>query len=247
VIAITGAAGVVGSVLARELGSDLRLLDIRPGPGIQVVDLRQLDAVERAFTGVEKAVHLGAIPSEAPFEAILDGNLRTTYNVYEAARRQGVRRVVFASSNHAIGMYPRTQPIGSDDPVRPDTYYGASKAFGESLGRLYADKWGLEVACVRIGSFLEKPANERHLATWLSHRDGVALFRACLDAPLKYTIVFGISNNRRAWWDMSAAQALGYSPVDDAEAFAGEVGPDPSAYLAAQGGTYADPDFRGDR
>jgi uronate dehydrogenase len=247
VIAITGAAGVVGSVVARGLGGELRLLDIRPGPGIEVLDLRDLAAVEKAFEGVEKVVHLGAIPTEAPFEAILDGNLRTTHIVYEAARRQGVRRVVFASSNHAIGMYPRTQRIGSDDPVRPDTYYGVSKAFGEALGRLYSDKWGLEVACIRIGSFLERPADSRHLSTWLSHRDGVALFRACLDAPLRFTIVYGISANTRAWWDMSAAEALGYLPQDDAEEFADQVAPDPSEHLGAQGGLYADPNFRGDR
>ena len=151
-IAITGASGLIGSVLAAGLEGDLRLLDINARPGVQELDLRDLTGVERAFEGVEKVVHLGAISSEAGFEDILDHNIRTTYNVYEAARRQGARRVVFASSNHAIGMYPRSQRIGADEPVRPDTYYGVSKAFGEALGRLYADKWGLEIACIRIGT-----------------------------------------------------------------------------------------------
>ena len=234
-------------MLARDLGPGLRLLDIRPGDGIEVLDVRDLAATERAFEGVQKVVHLGAIPSEAAFESILDHNLRGTYNVYEAARRQGVARVVFASSNHVVGMYPRSQRVGVEDPVRPDTYYGVSKAFGEALGRLYSDKWGLEVACVRIGSFLERPLDARHLSTWLSHRDGVALFRACLEAPLKYAVVYGISGNRRAWWDQSAAAALGYRPQDDAEQYSGEVGADPSERLGAQGGIYADPDFAGDR
>jgi uronate dehydrogenase len=234
-------------VLARELGGRLRLLDIRAGEGIEQVDLRDLAAVEQALAGVEKVVHLGAIPTEAPFEAILDHNLRGTYNVYEAARRQGVRRVVFASSNHATGMYPRSEHIGAEAPVRPDGFYGVSKVFGEALGRLYAEKWGLEVACVRIGSFLERPQDARHLSTWLSHRDGVALFRACLDAPLRFAVVYGVSRTSRGWWDMAAAEAIGYRPQDDADAFEGDVEPDASEHLGAQGGMYADPEFRGER
>ena len=234
-------------MLARGLGGRLRLLDIRAGEGIDEVDLRDLAAVERSFAGVEKVVHLGAIPTEAPFDAILEHNLRGAYNVYEAARRQGVRRVVFASSNHAIGMYPRSERIGADVPVRPDSYYGVSKVFGEALGRLYAEKWGVEVACVRIGSFLERPKDARHLSTWLSHRDGVALFRACLDAPLQFTVVYGVSRTSRGWWDMTAAQAIGYRPQDDADAFAGDVEPDPSEHLGLQGGIYGDSEFQGDR
>jgi uronate dehydrogenase len=229
------------------LGRDVRLLDIRPGPRIEVADLRDLVTVERAFKGVEKVVHLAAVPTEAPFQDILDSNLRTTYNVYEAARSQGVRRVVFASSHHATGMYPRSRLIGPDDPVRPDSYYGVSKAFGEALGRLYAEKWDLEVACIRIGSFLERPLSVRNLSTWLSYRDGVALSQTCLDAPLRFAIVYGISNNTRAWWDVSAARELGYHPQDNAEVFAGQVERDSSELFDAQGGIYADPEFRGNR
>ena len=247
-IAVTGASGLVGSILAGALDGDVRLLDIKPKPGVEALDLRDLAAVERAFEGAEKVVHLGAISSEASFEDILDHNIKTTYNVYEAARRQGVRRVVFASSNHAIGMYPRSQKIGPDVPVRPDTYYGVSKAFGEALGRLYSEKWGLEVACIRIGTVNaeDKPLTARHLSTWLSHRDAVGLIRACLDAPLNFQIVYGVSKTSRAWWDMRAAEALGYSPQDNADDYADEVGPDPSEPLGRQGGQFVAPDFTGD-
>ena len=246
-IAITGASGLIGTVLAAGLEGDLRLLDINAGTGVQELDLRDLAAVERAFEGVEKVVHLGAISSEASFEDILDHNIRTTYNVYEAGRRQGVRRVVFASSNHAIGMYPRSQRIGVDEPVRPDTYYGVSKAFGEALGRLYADKWGLEVACIRIGTVNaeNRPLTVRHLSTWLSHRDAVALIRVCLEAPLLFQIVYGISRTSRGWWDTRPAADLGFSPLDDADDHADQVGPDPSEELGRQGGSFVAPDFTG--
>jgi uronate dehydrogenase len=247
VIAITGASGLIGGVLAGGMKGDLRLLDLRPKDGVEALDLRDLDAVERAFDGVEKVIHLGAISSEAPFDDILDHNIQTTYNVYEAARRQGVRRVVFASSNHAIGMYPRSQRIGPDVPVRPDSYYGVSKAFGEALGRLYAEKWELEVACIRIGTVNRenRPLTVRHLSTWLSHRDCVDLFRACLEAELTFEIVYGVSRTTRAWWDIRPAEALGYTPQDDCDDYAGEVEPDPSEPLGRQGGPFAAPDFTG--
>jgi uronate dehydrogenase len=239
---------LIGSVLADGLDGELRLLDIRPQEGVERLDLRDLAAVEHAFQGVEKVVHLGAISSEARFEDILDHNIRTTYNVYEAARRRGVRRVVFASSNHAIGMYPRSQKIGSDVPVRPDTYYGVSKAFGEALGRLYAEKWGLEVACVRIGTVNRenRPLTVRHLSTWLSHRDCVALFKACLESELRFEIVYGVSRTTRSWWDLRPAEALGFSPQDDADDYEEQVEPDASEPLGRQGGQFVAPDFTGD-
>jgi uronate dehydrogenase len=247
VIALTGAAGVIGSILARDMDRDLRLLDIRPAPGCQVLDIRDLAAVEAAFTGVDAVIHLSAIPTEAPFEDILDHNLRGTYHVLEAARRCGVRRVVFASSNHVTGMYGRSDRIGPDEPIRPDTLYGVSKAFGEALGRLYTEKWGVSVVCIRIGSCLERPLNTRHLATWLSPRDAVALFTAAVDAPVRFSIVYGMSDNTRGWWDMASARALGYHPQDNAEAFAGEVAGDPSEPSDTQGGPYTEPAFAGDR
>ena len=246
-IAITGAAGRVGSILARGLRRDLRLLDIRPAPDCQLLDLRDLVAVEAAFSGVDAVIHLGAIPTEAPFEDILDHNLRGTYNVLEAARRSGVTRVVFASSNHATGMYPRSDRIGPDAPVRPDTYYGVSKAFGEALGRLYAEKWGVSVVCIRIGSCIERPLDQRHLSTWLSPDDAVNLFSAAVDAPVQFSIVYGISANTRGWRDLASARALGYEPQDDAEAYAGDVTPDPSEPAGTQGGLYTEPAFAGEK
>lgn len=244
---MTGAAGGVGSILARGLRPELRLLDIRPAPGCQVLDVRDLPAVESALDGVDAVIHLGAIPTEAPFEDILDHNLRGTYNVLEAARRCGVRRVVFASSNHVTGMYARSEHIGPEAAIRPDTYYGVSKAFGEALGRLYAEKWGLSVVCIRIGTCIERPLNTRHLSTWLSPRDAVALFTAALDAPIQFGIVYGASANTRGWWDLTSARALGYEPRDDAERFAADVAADPSEPFDTQGGPYTEPAFTGER
>ena len=247
-VAITGAAGLIGTILSRAFQEEMRLrrFDLRPQAGCELLDVRDLTAVEAAFAGVDAVIHLGALATEAPFEAILDSNIRGTHNVFEAARRCGVGRVVFASSNHVTGMYPRSQRIGADAQVRPDSFYGVSKAFGEALGSLYAEKWNLSTVCIRIGSMLDKPADRRQLATWLSPRDGVALFRACLRAEVGFAIVYGVSANRRAWWDMSAASALGYHPVDDAEAFAREVPDDPSEHLGLQGGIYSAADFAGE-
>jgi uronate dehydrogenase len=246
-IALTGAAGGIGSILARDLRRELRLLDIRPAPGCELLDVRDLAAVEDAFKGVDAVIHLGAIPTEAPFDDILDHNLRGTYNVLEGARRRGVRRVVFASSNHVTGMYGRSDRIGPENPIRPDTYYGVSKAFGEALGRLYAEKWGVSVVCIRIGTCIERPLDTRHLSTWLSPRDAVALFSAAVDAPVEFTVVYGMSANTRGWWDLASAKALGYEPQDNAEMFASEVAADPSEPFGTQGGQYAEPAFAGER
>ncbi len=256
-LAITGAAGRIGSVLRaafRPEPVDLRLLDIVPiaaeaaNEDARVVDLRDLDAVTASFEGVERVVHLGGIADEAPFGLILEGNILGTYNVFEAARRQGVRRVVFASSNHATGFYERTERISGEAPPRPDSLYGVSKAFGEALGRLYADKHGLEVACLRIGTFAERPRVRRDLSSWLSHRDAVSLFRACLSAPLRFVTLYGASANTRAWWDDTAATALGYRPQDNAEDYAGSLPEEsvrdgPTELL--QGGEFVAREYRG--
>jgi uronate dehydrogenase len=131
-------------------------------------------------------VHLAGIPYEPLDNAwaeILPANIVNTYNVFEAARRAGVKRVVFASSNHVVGFYRRERTVGIDVPPRPDSYYGVSKVFGEALGRLYADKYAMSVACLRIGSFRQTPEDRRQLTTWLSHDDGARLLRCCIDAP----------------------------------------------------------------
>ena len=231
---VTGAAGTIGVMLRRglpALGWRLRLLDTaQPGPaaaGEEIVnaDIRNGAAVEAAMTGIEAVVHLAAYPSPAtPFADVLEVNIAGTYEVFDAARRAGVPRIVFASSNHAVGFTPRAELVGVDVPPRPDSYYGVSKVFGEALGRLYADRYGMRVAALRIGSCQDRPVTRRHLSTWLSPGDMVRLAAACLAAPdLTYAVVYGISANSRRWWDLGPGRALGYEPVDDAEAYAAEV------------------------
>jgi uronate dehydrogenase len=256
-VLITGAGGNIGRVLRAGLRGHyplLRLVDLAPQqaaePGEEVValDLNDRTATEEAMEGVDAVVHLAAIPDEAGFDEILEGNITTTYSVFEAAWRAGVRRVVFASSNHVTGFYPRGRIVGPDDPVRPDTFYGVSKVFGEALGRLYADKYGLEVVCLRIGSFAERPSTPRQLSIWLSPRDCVQLVRRSLDAPaVGFTVVYGVSANTRGWWKDDAAARLGYRPEDDAEEFAAEVEepapaapPRPADLL--QGGSFVEDD-----
>ncbi len=228
-VLLTGAAGAIGSVLARDLptyGHRLRLLDREAvsGDDVVVADIRDRDRLAMSMEGVEAVVHLAAIPTEAPFEEILGTNIDGTYQVFEAARRAGVRRIVYASSNHAVGFTPRSGRLGTDVPPRPDTNYGLSKVFGEALGRLYVDRYSMEVACLRIGSFAARPETPRHLSTWLSHADAVRLVHACLTSPsLTYGLVYGISANTRRWWALEVGRALGYRPLDDAEDYAEEI------------------------
>lgn len=206
-----------------------------------VFDLRDPEAVRAAARGVDAIVHLGGISLEDSFEAVLEANVQGTYHLYEAARCEGIRRIVFASSNHAVGFVPLTGsvPIGSETPARPDTYYGLSKAFGENLASLYADKYGVETVSLRIGSCFAEPRSVRMLATWLSPADCARLVHAALTAPdVGHTVVNGISANTRTWWDLTSARALGYTPQDDAETHA-------EALLAAHGPLDpTDPDAR---
>jgi uronate dehydrogenase len=252
-VLLTGAAGKVGSCLRAGLRDglrELRLSDLSPvEPEVAnetdaPADLRDAAAVARAVEGVEAVVHLGAVPDEAPFDVLAGPNLHGVFHVFEAARRAGVRRVVFASSNHATGFYPTAQRLTGAEPVRPDGLYGASKAFGEALGHMYADRFGLEVISVRIGSFLPRPTQPRHLSTWLSPGDAVRLFRACLTTPdVDYAVVYGASANDRGWWDLGPARALGYEPRDNAEAYAAEVGDGSPGEV--QGGPNAEPGHGG--
>jgi uronate dehydrogenase len=254
---ITGAAGNIGRALRAGLRGHypvLRLIDVAPQRAAEpreeviTVDLNDRSATEAAMKGVDVVIHLAAIAHEAGFDDILAGNITTTYSVFEAARRAGVRRVVFASSHHVIGFYPRGEIVGPDDPVRPDSFYGVSKAFGEALGRLYADKYGLEVVCLRIGSFAERPTTPRQLSIWLSPRDCVQLVRCCLDGPaVDFAVVYGVSANTRSWWKDDAAARLGYRPQDNAEEFAAQIEePSPGApsRLAdrLQGGSFVEAD-----
>ena len=217
-ILITGAAGNIGSALRKGLRGSyplIRLLDVAPlgtpenGEEPYTADICDAPALETAMAGIDCVVHLAGMPTEAPWEEVLRLNIEGCYNVFEAARRGGVKRIVFASSNHAIGFHRRERFIDTNVVPRPDTRYGVSKVFGEAVGRLYADKYGLSVACLRIGSFLtpDRPTDARQLLTWISHRDMVQLVRRCIDCPdYHFVIVYGVSNNLRSRWDNSERQ-----------------------------------------
>lgn len=233
-ILITGAAGGVGTILRPRLarsGRTLRLLDIEPleaGPGEEVVraSVTDLAAMTEACGGVDAVVHLGGRSTEGPWESILETNIDGTYKVFEAARRAGVPRVIFASSNHAVGFHtPDEYPLSEDVPTLPDTYYGVSKVTGEALGALYHHRYGLDVICVRILTCFPKPRDPRSLSTWLSPDDATRLFEACLATEKPgYRIVYGVSANTRGGWvSLEGAAALGYSAKDDAEAYAAEL------------------------
>jgi nucleoside-diphosphate-sugar epimerase len=231
---MTGAAGGVGTILRPRLarpGRTLRLLDIEPveaGPGEETVraSVTDLAATTEACRGVDAVIHLGGRSTEAPWERILETNIDGTYKVFEAARRAGVPRVIFASSNHAVGFHtPDEYPLPEDVPTLPDTYYGVSKVTGEALGALYHHRYGLDVICVRILTCFPKPPDARALSTWLSPDDGARLFEACLAAEQPgYRVVYGVSANTRGGWvSLEGAAALGYSSKDDAEAYAAEI------------------------
>jgi len=261
-VLITGAAGRIGTWLRGglpERGWTVRSLDVvpvsdvRPGEEQVVADVTDLDAVVAAAQGASALVHMAGIAGESTWPAISHANIEGTYCALEAARRAGVPRVVLASSNHATGYTPR--PDGgllteADAPPRPDTYYGVAKVTMEALGSLYVDRYGLDVVCLRIGSAFAEPTTTRMLATWLSPADTVSLVDAALTAPPPgFAVVWGVSDNTRNWWDLTAARALGYEPADDAEVYAealieqfGE--PDPADPVHARvGGQYTLPEF----
>jgi len=231
-ILITGAAGDIGTHLRRELTGvyNLRLSDIRPigelrtGEVFQQGDIAQLADVLRVTDGVDAIVHLGGVSAEAEWEPILQANIIGCYNVFEAARRNDVRRVLFATSNHAVGFYRRDQIIDHTVYPRPDSRYGLSKVFGEQVGSLYADKYGLQVFCMRIGNLTPKPVDKRRLSIWVSPRDLAQLVRIGVEHPdIRFEIVYGVSGNRRSWYDNANAHRLGYRPQDDSEPYAAEI------------------------
>jgi uronate dehydrogenase len=259
-ILITGAAGDVGGHLRRELAGryTLRLSDIRPIKGLAAGeefvggDCASLRDMLRVTREVAAVVHLGGFSVEGPWEVILRANIVGTYNVFEAARRNGVRRLVFATSNHAVGFYDRDDTIDTRVYPKPDSRYGVSKVFGEALGSLYADKYGMEVVCMRIGNVAPRPVDKRRLSIWLSPRDLAQLVGIAIDRPgIRFEIVYGISDNRRRWYDNSNAERLGYRPQDDSELWAEEIlknespGTDPRTERF-QGGTFVTAEHGGD-
>lgn len=232
-ILLTGAAGGLGKALRDRLKANcdvLRLSDksslgpAQPGEEIVLADLANAAEVDAMVAGCDAIVHLGGISVEAPFEAILQANILGVYHLYEAARKHGVKRIVFASSNHVTGFYKQSETINADHPARPDSYYGVSKAFGEDFSRFYFDRYGIETACLRIGSSFPEPKDRRMLVTWLSYGDLTRLVRACLTVPkLGHTIVYGASANRDRWWDNHLAKHVGFEPQDSSEPFRAKV------------------------
>jgi uronate dehydrogenase len=226
---LTGAAGGLGQVLRQGLKPHarvMRLSDIASmepaGENEEVLpcDLADKAAVDALVQGCDAIVHLGGVSVERPFEEILEANIKGVFHVYEGARRHGVKRVVFASSNHVVGFHKQGEVIDADCAKRPDGYYGLSKAYGEDLSRFYFDRYGIETACIRIGSSFPEARDRRMLVTWLSYRDLAELVRSCLFAPdLGHTIVYGMSANRDTWWDNSRAAHLGFRPQDSSEIF----------------------------
>ena len=258
---ITGAAGNLGRELRRglaPLAQTLRLsdrADMEPaGENEEVVrcELGDFDSVMSLVEGCDGIVHFGAAPVERPWAEILDSSIKGGYNVYEAARRHGIRRIVYASSIHAVGFVRREEGADTDTPHRPDTLYGLSKCFVEDLAKLYFDKFGIESACLRINSCFPEPADRRHLATWMSFRDLVQLVERCLVAErVGYAVIYGISDNREAFFSNHKVAHLGYRPVDSSEDYrerveAGTAPGDPSdPAIAHVGGVfcaYAHPD-----
>lgn len=231
-ILITGAAGGIGGHLRRELAGRyrLRLSDIRPikplaeGESFVRADIARLGELLRAAKGVDAIVHLGGYSVEGRWEDIHAANIVGCYNAFEAARRNGVARLLFASSNHAVGFYRRDEVIDHRVMLRPDSRYGVAKAFGEALGRLYADKYGLQVFCMRIGNVNPAPLDRRRLSIWISPRDMAQLVTIGIEHPeIRFEIVYGVSDNARSWYDNANALRLGYAPQDDSEIYAEAV------------------------
>jgi uronate dehydrogenase len=230
-VLITGATGDVGTHLRRELAgkyrlvvSDKRELEKTKGEKFIRADVSKMADALRITKGVEAIVHLGGYSVEGPWEAIHQANIVGCYNVFEAARRNGVKRIVFPTSNHAVGFYRRDRTIDHEVYPKPDSRYGVSKVFGEALGSLYADKYGMEFLMVRIGNVNPVPIDKRRLAIWTSPRDLAQLVSIGIDRPgIKFEIVYGVSGNKRSWYDNSNAVRLGYRPQDDSESWAPEV------------------------
>jgi uronate dehydrogenase len=230
---LTGAAGGLGRVLRPRLKpwcTTLRLSDIAElgsaasGEELQPVALENAQQVHALLDGVDAVVHLGGVSVEGPFEPILQANIVGAYNLYEAARKHGVGRIVFASSNHVTGFYRQDEVIDPSMPVRPDGYYGLSKAFGENLAQFYFDRYGLETVSLRIGSSFPEPKDRRMLATWMSYDDLERLVVASLTAPLVgHSVIYGMSDNTTTWWDNTGAKHIGYRPQDSSEPFRAAV------------------------
>lgn len=258
-VLLTGASGLLGRLLAARLGAlgwRLQLTDVKdfpdalpPGASFTRLDLEDRAGVCAVAKGCGLILHFGGISTEQSFETILGPNLRGTFHIYEAARRERAR-VVYASSVHVVGLYERTSKLDHDCPLRPDGYYGLSKAYGEMLARMYWEKHEVETVLVRIGSTLPRPTNERFLATWLSHDDFITLIACCrAAAQVGCAIVWGASDNSRSFWQHDARDVIGWTPRDSSDAHLagalGQVTDDPVAERF-QGGGFVSVDYTRD-
>lgn len=255
-ILVTGAAGSIGRVISpglTELGHTVVGLDRVPQPDGEggrwyTLDCTDPDAVAAVFDdqSFDAVVHLAGHPDEASLPDSLSSHVITTAALLDAMRDHDVPRFVYASSNHAVGRTPRSglpdDLLSVDTRPRPDTFYGVGKVAAEAVMSLYADRYALDAVSCRIGSFLERPETVRHLSTWLSHDDCTRMVEAALNTPAPgFAVLYGISANTRAWWDLEPGRALGYDPQDDAEEHAGSVAPGPhdEAEAAHVGGPFA--------
>lgn len=237
---LTGAAGGLGQILREALQahanvvrvSDISEMAPAAGDHEEVVSCNLADkaGVHALADQVDAIVHLGGISTERRFEDILDANIRGTFHIYEAARLHGIKRVVFASSNHVTGFYPQDVQLDAHSPRRPDCYYGLSKAYGEDLATFYFHRYGIQTVSLRIGSSFPEPRNLRMLSTWLSYADLAHLVeRALLAEDVGHTVVYGVSANRDLWWSNRYAAHLGFAPQDSSEPFRAKLEQMPQA------------------
>ena len=259
-VLITGASGHLGGMLFKSLadigyknlvGTDLKKKSLEKNQKFILANLKNLNAIIKMTKGVHAIVHFGAIPIEDTQPNILQNNIIGTYNLFEAARINKVKRIIFASSNHAIGFHRRTTKLNQFSNQRPDSHYGLSKAFGEELSRFYADKFNIKSMCIRIGSCLRVPEDRRHISTWISYRDLTQLVNIGIkNKVIHHEIVYGASQNKKTWWNNLRAHQLGYRPVDSADKFnfsllSKNEHKDKMALLF-QGGVFTSVNFKGD-
>jgi len=257
-VALSGAGGQIGRFLRPSLvakGIDLRssggphpLEQINPSEDICSGDLRDAANVDTLLSGVDLLIHMAATSVERPLPEVIENNLVGLHAVYEGARRHGVRRIVFASSNHSVGMHQVSEKLDINCQFRPDGFYGLSKMWGEGLARLYWDKHGVETVCVRIGSALDKPTEFRHLSTWFGNEDLLRFIMCCITVPKTgFVVAWGVSNNTRSYWTPTGCEQLGYRPEQNAEDYAPELlrqkNPLDAIGQRFQGGSFAGMDF----
>jgi len=226
---LTGAGGNLGQELRPRLKAYCDVLrvshrrDLGPaaaGEEVQTASLEDAEHMLSLLDGVSAVVHMGGVSTEQPWAPILAGNIVGMVNLYEAARLKGVKRIVFASSNHVTGFYRQDEVVNTRMPPKPDGFYGLSKAFGEDLAQLYWDRWGVETVSIRIGSSFTEPRDRRMLATYLSYDDLERLVVAALTAPIVgHSIIYGMSDNQTTWWDNTHAKHIGYRPQDSSDMF----------------------------